>query len=92
VIWPFVFLWGAVSYGIYTMALIALGERFSGSMLIAGNAAFALLWGVGGIAVSPTAGAAMDLFGPRGLPLTLGLLTSGIVLLALLGDWTRRRT
>ena len=48
-VWAFVFVWGAISYGIYTLALIELGERFSGSMLVAGNAAFALMWGVGGL-------------------------------------------
>lgn len=73
-VWPFVFLLGAVSYGIYTMSIIELGEKFSGSMLVAGNAAFAMMWGVGGIAVPPAAGAAMDVLGPSGLPLTLGLL------------------
>ena len=73
-IWPMVFLWGAVSYGIYTMTLIELGERFSGSMLIAGNAAFSLMWGLGGIAVPPASGAALDLLGAQGLPIALGLL------------------
>lgn len=45
-IWPCVFIWGAVSYGIYTMSIIELGERFTGSALVAGNAAFSLMWGV----------------------------------------------
>ena len=43
-------------------------------MLIAGNAAFSLMWGLGGIAVPPAAGAAMDLVGAQGLPITLGLI------------------
>ena len=73
-VWPFVFVWGAVSYGIYTMTIIELGERFTGSMLVAGNAAFAMMWGIGGIAVPPAAGAAMDILGASGLPLTLGLM------------------
>ena len=73
-VWPFIFVWGAVSYGIYTMAIIELGEKFTGSMLVAGNAAFAMMWGVGGIAVPPVAGAAMDLVGAPGLPLALGLI------------------
>ena len=69
-IWPVLFVWGAVSFGIYTMALIELGERFSDAMLVAGNAAFSLMWGVGGIAVSPAVGASMDFLGaprPAGL-------------------------
>jgi MFS family permease len=73
-VWPFIFVWGAVSYGIYTMTIIELGERFSGSMLVAGNAAFAMMWGVGGIAAPPVAGAAMDVLGANGLPLALGLM------------------
>ena len=73
-VWPFVFIWGAVSYGIYTMTIIELGERFSGQMLVAGNAAFAMMWGVGGIAAPPVAGAAMDVIGANGLPLALGLM------------------
>ncbi|MER9894571.1 MFS transporter [Mesorhizobium sp. M0119] len=73
-IWPCVFIWGAVSYGIYTMSIIELGERFTGSALVAGNAAFSLMWGVGGIAVPPLAGSAMDVLGAGGLPLTLGAI------------------
>jgi fucose permease len=74
------FVWGAASYGIYTMALIELGERFSNSMLVAGNAAFSMMWGVGGIGVPPAAGAAMDFLGAPGLPVTLGLLCLVLVI------------
>ncbi|MER8729575.1 MFS transporter [Mesorhizobium sp. M1227] len=74
VLWPCVFIWGAVSYGIYTMSIIELGERFTGSALVAGNAAFSLMWGVGGIAVPPLAGSAMDVVGAGGLPMTLGAI------------------
>jgi MFS family permease len=81
-VWPFVFVWGAVSYGIYTMTIIELGERFTGRMLVAGNAAFAMMWGIGGIAVPPMAGAAMNVLGSPGLPLVLGLM---LLLLAILG-------
>ncbi len=28
-IWPLVFVWGGVSFGIYTLSLIQLGERFN---------------------------------------------------------------
>ncbi|PLU58432.1 hypothetical protein BMJ22_33305, partial [Sinorhizobium medicae] len=62
-IWPLVLVWGGVSFGIYTMSLIQLGERFTGQALIAGNAAFAFVWGIGGIAGSPATGLAMQLIG-----------------------------
>ncbi|RFB94754.1 hypothetical protein B5K08_11355 [Rhizobium leguminosarum bv. trifolii] len=74
-IWPLVFVWGGVSFGIYTMSLIQLGERFTGPALIAGNAAFAFAWGIGGLTGSPAAGVAMQLIGHQGLPLSLGLLS-----------------
>lgn len=73
-IWPLVFVWGGVSFGIYTMSLIQLGERFTGQALIAGNAAFAFVWGIGGIVGSPATGLAMQLIGHQGLPSSLGLL------------------
>ena len=73
-VWPMVFVWGGVSFGIYTMALIELGERFSGQILVAGNAAFALAWGAGGIIGSPAAGWTMQAIGHQGLPLALGLV------------------
>lgn len=76
------------------MALIQLGERFRGRALIAGNAAFALFWGVGGIAGSPATGLAMHLIGHQGLPFVLGLLCC-ILAIFLLAEqrhrgWTTR--
>src|SRR5262249_925670 len=68
------FVWGGASFGIYTMSLIQLGERFTGRALLAGNAAFALAWGVGGILGSPVTGLAMQLMGHQGLPSSLGAL------------------
>ena len=52
-------------------------------MLVAGNAAFAMMWGVGGIAVPPAAGAAMDVFGAPGLPLALGLICFLLMVLSI---------
>ncbi|MCR4268457.1 MFS transporter [Nitratireductor sp. ZSWI3] len=82
-VWPLVFVWGGVSFGIYTTSLIQLGERFTGQALIAGNAAFAFVWGIGGIAGSPATGFAMQLAGHQGLPLTLGLLCGVLAVLLL---------
>ncbi|MBS3652444.1 MFS transporter [Pseudaminobacter sp. 19-2017] len=73
-VWPLIVVWGGFSFGIYTMSLIQLGERFTGQVLIAGNAAFAFVWGIGGIVGSPATGLAMQLVGHQGLPLALGLL------------------
>jgi len=86
-IYPCLFVWGAVSYGIYTMSIIELGERFSGSALVAGNAAFSLMWGVGGIVVPPLTGSVMDVMGAPGLPVALG----GICALLAVATVFRRR-
>ncbi|MCA0339585.1 MAG: MFS transporter, partial [Proteobacteria bacterium] len=83
-VWPLLFIWGGVSFGIYTMALIELGERFTGQALIAGNAAFALVWGIGGMTGSPATGLAMQLVGHQGLPASLGLLCFMLALLLVL--------
>lgn len=83
-IWPSVFIWGAVSYGIYTMSIIELGERFSGSTLVAGNAAFSLMWGLGGILVPPLTGSVMDAVGAAGLPVTLGTICAALALVTII--------
>jgi MFS family permease len=75
-IWPLLFFWGSVSYGVYTMSIVELGERFTGKTMIAGNAAFAMVWGVGGIIMPPLGGTVMGSFGAQGLPLTLGIVCS----------------
>ncbi|MGO6816036.1 MFS transporter [Rhizobium brockwellii] len=86
-IWPLVFVWGGVSFGIYTLSLIQLGERFTGQALIAGNAAFALVWGIGGIVGSPATGLAMQLIGHQGLPLSLGLLSFVLAVFLMVRRW-----
>jgi MFS family permease len=73
-IWPMLFIWGAVAFGTYTIAMVDLGDRFSGALLLAGNSAFGVMWGIGGIIGPSVSGVAMDLMGPEGLPLTLGVL------------------
>lgn len=78
-----VFLWGGVYYAIYMLALVRLGESFSGMTLVTGNAAFAAMWGVGGLAGSSVVGGAMSAFGSIGFPLVFAL-TFGAIAIALL--------
>jgi len=72
-LWPLLFIWGGAAFGVYTVALAGLGDRYSGAMLLTGSAAFGLMWGVGGIIGPAFAGGAMQLWGPVGLPLILGI-------------------
>ena len=70
-IWAVLFILGSTGFGIYTVTLAELGDRYEGEMLLAGNAAFAMMWGVGGVVGPPAAGSAMDMIGSIGLPVTL---------------------
>lgn len=90
-IWPLIIVWGALAYGLYTVALVELGTRFSGSMLVAGNSAFAMMWGIGGLTGPPGTGLVMDWIGVQGLPLTLGLMCVGLLVAAAIRAWGRRR-
>jgi MFS family permease len=84
-LWVLVFFWGGGYFAIYTLSLVRLGERFKGSALAAGNAAFAAMWGLGGLVGTPLAGGAMQLWGPIGLPITIAgifVLLAGAIMLS----------
>ncbi len=83
---PTLFVWGAVSGGLYTMAMVELGDRFKGSELIAGNAAFAIAFGLGGIIGGPTTGIVMEAVGKQGFVWVLALV---FVLTAVFAGWRR---
>lgn len=91
-IWPLLFVWGAVAFGTYTVAMVELGDRFSGTLLLAGNSAFGLMWGIGGIIGPSVVGTAMDLIGPEGLPVTLGILFGVLGLFAAVMPLGQTRT
>ena len=81
--WPVVILAGAAGYGVYTVTLTSLGDRFEGIDLINGSASFALMWGIGALIGSVSGGLAMEEFGHHGLPLHLVvvylMLAAGLV-------------
>jgi MFS family permease len=73
-VWPLLFVWGGATFAVYPITLALMGERFSGASLLAGNAAFAMMWGVGGLFGPPLGGGSMQALGPVGLPLALGAI------------------
>lgn len=79
-VWPVMVLLTASAFGVYVVALTTLGDRFHGPDLIAGAAAIAAMWGVGGLVGPPIAGVAIDLFGIDAMPVTLAFFY--VVLLA----------
>ena len=64
---------GTASFGIYTAALTLLGQRYSGGMLVAGSAAFALAYSVGSAAGTIAFGAAIQAFSAPAAPITIGI-------------------
>ena len=83
-LWLALFVWGGLGAGIYTLALVELGQRFRGATLLVGNAAFGLAWGAGGIVGPALTGALINAFGPPGFP---WLFTALFGALAGLGAW-----
>jgi MFS family permease len=73
-IWPVMLIIGTAAFAIYTIGLTILGDNFTGPDLIAGSAAFAAMWGIGGLLGPPIAGAATDAFGVDAIPLTVCLI------------------
>ncbi len=81
-LWPVAFVIGTSAYAIYTAALTILGDEFKGADLLSGSAAFAAMWGVGGIIGPPLVGVALDAFGVGAFPFCLAAIY--VALLALL--------
>ncbi len=70
-IWLVVILLAVSAFGVYVVALAVMGDTFKGPDVIAGSAAFAAMWGVGGLLGPPIAGGAIDAFGINAMPVTL---------------------
>ena len=72
--WPLLVLLGTTGFGVYTVSLAALGNRFSGIELVNGTASFAIVWGFGALIGSVSGGWVMLGFGSHGLPVGLALV------------------
>ena len=72
--WPLLVIMGTAGYGVYTVSLVALGNRFSGIELINGSASFAVIWGFGALLGSVSGGWSMLASASHGLPLSLALV------------------
>lgn len=81
-LWPALVCLGAVAGGVYTLALVLIGERFSGRDLVTANACVGMLWGIGSL-VGPLLSGALMGAGPQGLPLALCLAAALFVVTAL---------
>lgn len=80
-IWPALFLMGGLAGAVYTLAIVRIGDRFSGGALIAANAFVGLLWGLGSLAGPLIGTAAMQAYPPHGLMLFVGAAAFACLLL-----------
>lgn len=80
-LWPALVVLGAAAGGIYTLALVLIGQHFRGPDLVTANACVGMLWGVGSLLGPLLSGALMGI-GPQGLPLALCLAASLFVVAA----------
>ena len=83
--WPVLVVIGSTGFGVYTVSLTSLGDRFKGQELVNGSAAFAVVWGMGALFGSVSAGWSMSAFGPHGLP----VLCAAVYLLLVVGLMVR---
>jgi len=81
--WAMMFVWGGVSWGMYTLGLALLGERFPSGQLAAANAAFVMVYEMGSIAGPVISGAALDRWPVFGLPCAVGLVAASFIAVAL---------
>lgn len=81
-------LFGAAVIGLYAVSLGIIGRRFTGGDMAAANAVFVLCYEFGALTGAPVGGAAMDVIGPSGLPIVMGV-ASALVLGAAI--WRGRR-
>ena len=88
-LWPSLALLGAVAGGVYTLALVLIGQDFRGQDLVTANACVGLLWGVGSLSGPLLSGALMGL-ASHGLPLALSL-AAGLFVVTALGSAHRLR-
>ncbi|WP_308723845.1 MFS transporter [Metapseudomonas otitidis] len=84
-IWPVWVVFGASAGGLFTLALILIGERFRDDELVRANAHVAQLWGIGCLIGPLVTGAASQWISGHALPLMMALGAAGFVWLA----WTR---
>ncbi|MEL6289186.1 MAG: MFS transporter [Pseudomonadota bacterium] len=76
-------IWGALSFGIYTLAMTIVGEALRGSSLVAANAGFGVMWGFGAVAGSGVTGAVMNAIGAVGLPVCIAVVFGALMITSL---------
>jgi predicted MFS family arabinose efflux permease len=85
------FLWGGFAFGIYTLSMKELGDRFSGQALVTGNAAFAMAWSLGNLVGPAISGGMTAVAGLVSLPAFLGGAFAPVLVIAAIRTILRGR-
>lgn len=88
-LWASLALWGGAMGATFTVGITLLGTRFRAVELVAANAVFSVLFGIGGIVGPFMAGSAMEHFGPTGFPGVLAIAALAYTLFAAYRQWLR---
>jgi len=81
-LWLLMLLWGGLIGSFYALTLALLGQHFATRDLAVANAAFIVAYDLGSAAGPVLGGAALDLLGPHGLPLAVGLALAAFLVFA----------
>ncbi|WPZ32255.1 MFS transporter [Thalassobaculum sp. OXR-137] len=87
--YPILFVWGGCSFGLYTVGVTMLGERYRGGELVAANAAFVMTFELANLLGPPISGWAIEAWVPTGLMLYMACIAAGFVLVSLIRGWMR---
>ncbi len=88
-LWASLSLWGGAMGAIFTVGITLLGERFRGVELVAANAIFSVLFGMGGLIGPFIVGSAMEHLGSRGYPAALAVTVLAYLLFAAYRQYLR---
>jgi MFS family permease len=66
-LYPLLFVWGGIVFGIYTIGLTLVGARFKGAALASANACYVMLYALGMLVGPAVEGVALDAWNPTGL-------------------------
>jgi len=82
--YPLLLVWGGAAFGIYTVAVTMLGERYKAGELASANAAFVVCFELANLTGPPIAGGAMEIWQPHGLFVFMGTVAAVFTALAVL--------
>jgi MFS family permease len=78
-------VWSGTMSGFFLTGMMMMGLRYQGMDLVAANAVFVVMFGLGSMAGPMVGGAAMDLWDPHGMVATIAVACAAYLPLALFG-------